>query len=354
MKCPDCGKEAGEGKKFCTVCGAVLGEPTTPLPAVTAGAQAPSEKQLSKKAWVILAVVLGALIVGGAIAGIVIWLVSASGRPVAKVESIALTRKDGKELDMKKVPLEKTLSLDVAFKAKYSDGGSGRLRVSVEDSNAEEVISKSWSVKSAEALQKKTFVFNMTESNGKPLKAIAELKVKTDGEELSDTGTLVYTAVKGKGKTSTLEDAKNAALDMLTQADAAVQDLSSSGIDSSDLAEQVSDLEVQLENVTTAAEANNIAEAADAIIGECNVRKASHGSEEQSKEICRSNQATIRSAIEAFAAGGNYPDSMDMLVTQGYLREMPTCPSGGTYSYNVDYSFTPEVLTVYCSVHGSL
>ena len=101
-------------------------------------------------------------------------------------------------------------------------------------------------------------------------------------------------------------------------------------------------------------EANNIAEAADAIIGECNARKASQGGEEQAKEICRANQATIWSAIEAFAAEGNYPDSMDMLVTQGYLTEMPVCPSAGTYSYNVDYSVTPEVLTVYCSVHGSL
>jgi len=371
MRCPNCGKEVGEGKKFCTDCGTALGEPTTQIPlaavpqppppaptkvfpTISPEVQAPAAKRNSRKTWLILAVVLGALIAGGAVAGIVIWLVSASGKPVAEVESIALTRKDGKELDLKKVPLDKDLLLDVAFKAKYTEGGSGKLRVWVEDSNGEEIISDSWSVKSGDTLQKKTFVFHMTESDGKPLKASAELKVKTDGEELSDTGTLAYTAVKGQGEASTLEDAKKAALDMLLEADAAVQELSAAGINASDLAEQVSDLEAQLENVTTVEEANNIADSADAIIGECNARKASQGSEEQAKETCRANQATIRSAIEAFAAEGNYPDSMDMLVTQGYLREMPVCPSGGDYSYNVDYSITPEVLTVYCSVHGSL
>ena len=373
MICPSCGKEFGEGKKFCPVCGAALGEsttvmpqaaapqapvptqPTTPLPAVTPGVEAPGAKQGSRRAWVILAAVLGVLIIGGAVAGIVIWVVSSSGKPIAKIESLALTRKDGKKLDLEKVPLDKGLSLDVAFTARYKEGGSGNLRVSVEDSNGDEIISDSWNVKSSDTLQKKSFVYTMTESDGKPLKAIADLKVKTDGEELSDTGTLAYTAVKGQGKASSLDEAKKAALEKLKEADAAVQELTAAGIDASDLAEQVADLEVELKNASTVEEANTIFEAADAVIGECNARKASQGSEEQSKEICRANQATIRSAIEAFAnAEGNYPDSMDMLVTQGYLDAMPKCPSGGSYTYNVDYAVTPETLTVSCSVHGSL
>ena len=373
MRCPGCGKEVSEGKKFCTVCGAAIGEPTTqmprvaapeaatppqptmPLPSVTPGAPAPAAKQVSRKTWIILAVVLGALIAGGAVAGIVIWLVSSSGKPVAKVESITLTLKDGKQLDLKKVPLDKNLSLEVLFKAKYEEGGSGKLRASVEDSNGEEIISDSWSVKSSDTLQKKSFEFHMTESDGKPLKAIAELEVKTDGEELADNGTLAYTAVKGQGTASTLEEAKQAALDMLLEADAAVQELSSAGIEASDLAEQVADLEVELESATTVDEANTISEAADAIIGECNARKDTQGGDEQAEEICLANQAVIRSAIEVYASvEGNYPDSMDMLLTQGYLTEMPVCPSGGEYSYEVDYSVTPEVLTVDCSVHGSL
>ena len=373
MRCPGCGKEVSEGKKFCTVCGAALGEPTTqiprvaapeasappqptmPVPSVTPGAPAPAAKQVSKKTWIILAVVLGALIVGGAVAGIVIWLVSSSGKPVAKVESITLTRKDGKELNLKKVPLDKNLSLEVLFKAKYEEGGSGKLKASVEDSNGEEIISDFWTVKSSDTLQKKSFEFHMTESDGKPLKAIAELKVKTDGEELADTGTLAYTAVKGQGTASTLEEAKQAALDMLLEADAAVQELSAAGIEASDLAEQVADLEVDLENATTVEEADTIYEAADAIIGECDARKETQGGDEQAKETCWANQTEIWSAIEDFASiEGNYPDSMDMLVTQGYLTEMPVCPSGGDYSYEVDYSVTPEDLTVYCTVHGSL
>ena len=36
MRCPNCGKEVREGKKFCTDCGAAMGEPTTQIPQAAA------------------------------------------------------------------------------------------------------------------------------------------------------------------------------------------------------------------------------------------------------------------------------------------------------------------------------
>jgi len=59
---------------------------------------------------------------------------------------------------------------------------------------------------------------------------------------------------------------------------------------------------------------------------------------------CAANRKTISAAARQYqAVEGDYPNSIQQMVP-GYLKSMPVCPSGGTY--------TLQGSTVTCSVHG--
>lgn len=50
---------------------------------------------------------------------------------------------------------------------------------------------------------------------------------------------------------------------------------------------------------------------------------------------CQSNRAAIESAAELYRfKESEYPEDVETLVTDGYFRKEPECPSSGTYSIN--------------------
>lgn len=67
------------------------------------------------------------------------------------------------------------------------------------------------------------------------------------------------------------------------------------------------------------------------------------------QEGCFANERAVESQVAAYQAqnpGTVVPASVADMVAQGMLRAIPTCPAGGSYSYDA----ARAVLT--CSVHG--
>ena len=391
MRCPGCGSEMVSDRRFCTNCGAALGERTIemknvpPAPAPPAppeptrafagvtgqqsppahpsgaprggAAPVPTAKGLSKNSKIVIACVVALLVLGGAAAGIIVWRVSAGNKTIADISDLELSRADGKKIDFDRVPLDVDLELTATFTAKFKEGGKATLKLLAEDENGDVIVDESYSVKSSDDPQEKTFEFSMASGTGEPLEAKAELEITGLGEAVSDAKSLEYTAVEGEGDETKLEKAIEKASDKLLEADAAVQEIAGLGIEASDLAEQVADAELQLDEATTVAEADTVYELAVEVIAECTARAADADGQNQEAanvQACRANQAAIRSALNAYyAAEGNLPDSMSDLVSGGYMQALPDCPSGGSYTYQVT-DFAGPTFDVICSVHGSL
>ncbi|MBO8127355.1 MAG: prepilin-type N-terminal cleavage/methylation domain-containing protein [Firmicutes bacterium] len=81
------------------------------------------------------------------------------------------------------------------------------------------------------------------------------------------------------------------------------------------------------------------------------VPRLSKSTEAAKEGACKANMSTLVSAIETYKAiEGSYPSSLDNLVSEGYIKEVPTCPSGSSndsgsdqYEYNLsdgDYTLT--------------
>ena len=372
MNCPGCGAEVPSEKKYCSNCGAALGEPTVRMPQVPppppppppVGATlrmpqvAPQGPPVTPYPPVVarggrgkrvaIAVVIAVLVVGGAVAGVVAWRVSVANRTVAKVVSIDLTGKSGEELALERVPLDTGLKLEAAFRAKYPEGGSATIKLSVVDDSGDELVGKTFTVASSDDVQRKSVEFSMSQSSGKPLEAKAALKVERNGTNVADDATLSYTAVKGKGKALKFEEAKEKARRKLEEATNAVKELASMGLEATDLADRLQAILGGFDEATTAADMNTIYDSAQAVLDEAGARKAAGQQQDQARDTCKANQAKVRAMIvDYYNRGGNMPNSMSD------LGSLPACPSGGTYSYEASDT-TPATLTVYCSVHGSL
>jgi len=77
---------------------------------------------------------------------------------------------------------------------------------------------------------------------------------------------------------------------------------------------------------------------------------------------CVANMKQIQAAIEQWAMmtkakETDTVESIDQLVTDGYLRSTPVCPGGGAYSITLSTGTgtgTVSNYTVYCSIHGTL
>ena len=337
MQCPSCGKEVPEGTKFCTNCGSPIDEQTTVMPPVPpAGAQAPGagpgrppgppaptqqfaqtaaqppphaagpvsaapgvEKGKRNTPLIILIVLLALLVIGGAVAGIIIWRMGASNRPVAEVKSVGLTLADGGELDPDEVPLDKELSLGVRFIARYKEGGEGTLKVSVTDNEGNKVAGKTWKVESNDRQQSETLKYSMTQGTGKPLEARAELEVVSGDKTAKGTGSLTYKAVAGKGKNLKLKEAKARALAKLNEATEAVNGLLALGIDANDLTLTLDKAYKDLDAATTEEQANAIYDTAVSIINECNARKAAYNKQKTREQDVAACQQVMMDYVRA-------------------------------------------------------
>jgi zinc-ribbon domain len=399
VKCPKCGHSNEDSKKFCTSCGTELAgktepvapaeqptevmkpvekpateripvvpaTPATPVPPVIPAATpafmapgvAPVHPPRSRKFMVITIVVVVALIL--IVGGIMTWLLIEANRTVASVKNVALVlasegQSQGDTVDLAKVPLDKSLKLQAAFVAKYKSGRA-RLKLYVVSADGTELVSDSWSdIRSSSSTQVKDLTFHLTRSTGRKMTGKADLQIEQNGRKVaSSSGTLSFTPVKGVGKEAQLEDAKQAATNKIAAAQAAIDELNSLGLQSDDLAAELSDAQTNLEQATTAQQANAQGVVADRIVTEADSRKAEAAAGQQSEATCRDNQARILEALQTYSAVyGNYPDQMAELVRVGYLSAMPVCPSGGTYSYQADLFANPPTVTVYCTFHGSL
>lgn len=362
MNCPNCGSEVPPGKKFCINCGAPVGEPTgvmqqppvQPTAAAAAppsGAPAPGPGK-KKTAMVTAIVVIALLVIGGAAAGIIIWRVAEGNKLVAEITSVDLKRTDEKTVNLKDVPLDTNLQIEVTYRARFKQGDKGKLNITLVDGNGEEVRGNTYTVKSSGSQQTRADEFLMSYSEGETFKATAELKVTRGKETRKDSESLEYYVAAGKGEEMQFDEAKAAATGKLEEATNAVKEISGMGINASDLAQLLTGSIAKLQAATTVDEVNPVIADADAVIKECANRKAQFQAQQQqnqARDTCRSNQAVLRERLWAYYdEGGNFPDSMS------YLGNLPKCPSGGTYSYQADLSTDPPGLTVYCSVHGAL
>jgi len=354
MNCPDCGSEVPPGKKFCVNCGAPVGEPTgvmqqppaAPVPPGTHG------KGKNKTVMIVGIIVLAFFFICGAAAGIIIWRVAEGNKVIAEITSVELKRTDEKVVSLKDVPLDTNLQIEVTYRARFKQGGKGKLNITLVDGNGEEVRGNTYSVKSSGSQQTKADEFLMSYSEGETFKVTAELKVTRGKDTRKDSESLEYFVAAGKGEEMQFDEAKAAATGKLEEATNAVKEISGMGINASDLAQVLTGSIAKLQAATTVDEVNPVFADADAVIKECANRKAQFQAQQQqnqARDTCRSNQAVLRERLRAYYdEGGNFPDSMS------YLGNLPKCPSGGTYSYQADLSKDPPGLTVYCSVHGAL
>ncbi|MHB8895608.1 MAG: zinc ribbon domain-containing protein, partial [Candidatus Geothermincolia bacterium] len=284
MNCEKCGGELVPGKHFCTNCGAPIPEAQQAAsppqaPAATQGPATPPEpvvvtplpvaapkRKLADKGtgWKVLAAVLAALVLAGIVVGIVfiVKAVSGGGKPVAKISLLTIARKDGKKLDLKKVPLGVDLTMTAVFNASYTQGGRGTIKLYVEGSSGDELTGDTFEVKSSGAAQKQQYTLNMTAGSGKPVKAIAKLSVSSgSGLKATDEKSLSYTAVEGsieedENNTDTntdgdLEQARENVQgdfdDLMTTAQVA----NAAGVDISDLQNEIADIGVQIIEATS-------------------------------------------------------------------------------------------------------
>lgn len=309
MKCLRCGAWMSDEKKFCTRCGAPLSAETVEMPAVgiTGTPISPAQdkrvrpevfappsttplvtKRSSKK--VIVISILVAAVLVAVIAIFSWWILSGIGGTKAEIVSLELERVDGKELNLQKVPLDTKLSLIVTFEAFFGRGGKGKLIISIVSSDGSRIAERQYDLKSKKGHQVKSIEYSHDQGSGEPLEAKAKIEVWDDGKSKSDTDSIFYTAVRGKGEKLKLKEAKEGASLKLKEARQAVNEIWKMGIDTADLAERIDALSEKLDRVDSEAEANEVEREAQGVIDESEARKQSFLSEQarqKDEEACR-------------------------------------------------------------------
>jgi len=299
-------------------------------------------------------IVIAAVLVVGLATGLIIWAATRGGstkdgtdghKPeTLEITKLAVTRSDGKPLDTKNVPAGIDLTANATVRSKAA---KARLKIAVFDAGGEEVGSKTFALNPSSNLQNKEYEFKSDAGSGTSYQVVATV---FSGSVEQAKVSVRYSLGKG----GDLEQARKRAQEKLAEADRAVQELRAKNIEASDLVETLADADNDLSKATTVADYDAVYDTAVRVLAECEKRSET-ATEEHNREVCRLNQRELYTHVINYnKQEGNYPDSMEQLVQKGFIARLPICPSGGKYSYSVDYAISPEKLKITCTVHGSL
>lgn len=57
--------------------------------------------------------------------------------------------------------------------------------------------------------------------------------------------------------------------------------------------------------------------------------------ESAQRSACKANLRTLMGSIAQYMSeNGSYPDDLQTLADEGYIKSVPECPGGGTYTYD--------------------
>jgi hypothetical protein len=227
-----------------------------------------------KKSTIVIICVVALLIIGGAAAGFIIWRVVEGNKLIAEITDVELARVDGEKLNLKDVPLDVNLVIRVTYRSRFKKNGKASLDVTVVDGNGDEMHSDSFKPKSSDDAQEEEFAFYMMQSEGETFKVTADLDVSRGDEKITDGKSLEFFVKEGKGEETRLEEAVEAATTKLEEAVNTVSQATDEGIDTTDLVDLLSSLVDNLDSATTEEEANTVYAGAEAVINECNTRRA--------------------------------------------------------------------------------
>lgn len=259
--------------------------------------------------WIVLAVILAVVVVGGAIVGILFLTVFRFEKTEVRITDIEIERSDGESLDLDDVPLDARLTAGVDYIARYGEGGEGELEITLLDGDDEEILSESYDIESSDERQKQEYEFYVARSEGETFTVKAVLVVEMDKKEEKSSKTADFYVEEGLGEEAKLEEAKDEAKSKLDEAADAVVDIISLGVEAEDLAAQVAEAEGKVESVTTMEEAEELYKFAEAVIAECNARKVAFEEEQRRlrEELVRQETAACLSVMHDYAYEYRFP-----------------------------------------------
>ncbi|MDY6795766.1 MAG: zinc ribbon domain-containing protein [Actinomycetota bacterium] len=337
MKCANCGSEMKAGSRFCTNCGAVAqppvpheaqthrppgqegtqdatpasstaptvqtAQPQIPVPppppmeADMAVPQPPPEKRVGK-GWVI-AIIVGVVIIAGTASGLLVWKFTGGDKFTAEIVGLELVTAQGREVDLKDVPLGEGLYLNITVEVDYGDKGEASLSVAVLDGSDEEVLSDTSEVEAAKGSQTIEFDFLIRWSEGETFTAKVELEAEEGGEKITAADSLKFYIEEGMSSEMTLEMALMEAEDKLDEANDAVVDLiSTTDVNTEDLVQRLTTAYADLDKAEDDERAASIYKTGEELLAECASRKAAW-EEKQRQQDEAARQSDIAACQQA-------------------------------------------------------
>ncbi len=372
MKCLKCGSDNAGSMKFCTNCGAPLGEPTItmdrvpppgkppsttpeptrafaqpPIPPASAPAPAPvaTGGGMKKSTKVIILALVTLLVLGGAAAGFIYWRVVEGNKLIAEIIDVELARVDGKNLNPKDVPLDVDLVLTVTYRSRFKKKGAASLEVTVVDGNGEETLNDSLEPISSNDLQEYKYDFYIMLSEGETFKATSDLEVSSGDKKATDSKSLEFYVKEGKGEEARFDEVMEAAAAKIEEAGNAVSETATTGIDTTDLMQLLDTIRSEYQSATTEDEANAVYAGAEAVINECNVRRAAAADEAaRQQDIAAARKVMFD---YAYAERGNSEDvwwvefsmNNERTVATGKLEGMVTVHTDPDRAGQITYFF---------------
>lgn len=303
LPCPGCGREYPAGERFCSLCGLALtaAKPAvTPPPGAPAPQEAPKATGIHRKVSdltvvIIIAAILFAILIAVII---VIPLVIRGSSIRAEIRSVEIKGPEGDVVDAGSVPLDEDLYVEVEYLANFGDG-EGELIVAFDLEDGEIPTGKEDVTSSGNPQTWKSRRFSFDESRGRTQTVTARLVVEAGGKKAQDEESLEFEVVAGKGEKKELDEARRQASDKLAAAEAAINEISTMGIAVGDLQSQLVSKKVELGSAGTLQEVREVEQFAENVVAECNARKQAFLAEQE-----RQRQEEARRAKEVEARAG--------------------------------------------------